>query len=160
MPQEYRVTIPDEVFAILEWTQDDLPAICVVNQALANFEPKVVFAWHLSIIVDCAELADNGMPTSDEKEILDQIGDYFDAHIKADGNALFLARITWNGTRQFLYRVYDPEVANALLMDVIDNQKNIRPFDFRMEHDQNWKYAKYFLKQWETGITETEPKRL
>ncbi len=156
MPEEYRVTIPDEVFAILEWSEDDLPAICVINQALANFEPKIVFAWHLSIIVDCAELADNGMPTSDETKILEQIGDHFDDHIKANGNALFLARITWNGTRQFLYRVYDPQIANAFLMDVIDNQENIRPFDFQMEHDQNWEHAKYFLKPWGTGTKEID----
>lgn len=150
MSEEYRVVIPDEVFAVLEWTEDDLPAICVVNQSLANFDPKIVFAWHLSIIVDCAELADNGMPTLDENAILDQIGDHFDENIKADGNALFLARITWNGTRQFLYRVYDPKVVNAFLTDIIQNDKHIRPFDFRMELDKDWEFANYYLKHWET----------
>ena len=44
MAEVYRVIIPDEVFGIIEWTKDDLPAICVVNQSLANFEPKIVFA--------------------------------------------------------------------------------------------------------------------
>ncbi|HRA89139.1 MAG TPA: hypothetical protein PK992_13740 [Planctomycetaceae bacterium] len=41
---EYRVVIPDEVFAAVEWQDKGLPAICAVNQSLANFEPKAVFA--------------------------------------------------------------------------------------------------------------------
>jgi hypothetical protein len=116
----YEVVIPYEVYAVLEWQEDDLPAVCIVNQSLAAFEPKIVFAWHLSIIVECADLAENGMPTNVEVSVLDRFGDEFDENLKADGNALFLARITWNGTRQFLYRVYDPEVANRYLTDLIE----------------------------------------
>ncbi len=147
---EYKVVIPDEVYAILEWQRNDLPAICVVNQALANFEPKVVFSWRLSIIVDCVELAKRGMPTPEERGVLDQLGKQFDAHFKADGNALFLARITWSGTRQFLYRVYDPEVANRYLTAIIEDETNARPFEFRMEHDETWEYARHLLSHWES----------
>jgi Family of unknown function (DUF695) len=147
---EYEVVIPDEVFAILQWQRDDLPAFCVVNQSLAAFEPKTVFAWHLSIIVECVDLAENGMPTNDELSVLDRFGDDLDESLKADGNALFLARITWNGTRRFLYRVYDPEVANRYLTDLIEEDSSPREFDFRMEHDEAWLNAKYFLSHWDT----------
>jgi hypothetical protein len=143
----YRVVIPEEVFAILEWQDEGLPAICVVNQALANFEPKVVFGWHLSIILTCEQLAENGMPTQDEKKMLDQFGDDLDRHLKADGNAVFLARVTWNGTRQLVYRVYDPDVANEYLMRIINEENQVREFDFQMEHDDTWKFAMYFLSQ-------------
>jgi hypothetical protein len=145
---EYRVVIPDEVFAILEWQDEGLPAICVVNQSLANFEPKVVFGWHLSIILTCQHLADKGMPTHEEQQILDQFGADLDQHLKANGNALFLARITWNGTRQLLYRVYDPEFANLYLTGIIEAESQVREFDFRMEHDEAWNYAKYYLSHW------------
>jgi hypothetical protein len=146
---EYRVVIPEEVFGILQWEEEGLPAICVVNQALANFEPKVVFGWHLSMIIDSQEDAGNGMPMPHEKEVLDHFGDDLDKHLKANGTALFLARITWNGTRQLLYRVYDPEAANDYLMGIIKAKSQMRPFEFRMEHDEAWKYARYFLKHWE-----------
>lgn len=147
---EYRVVIPDEVFAILQWEDEGLPAICVVNQSLANFEPKVVFGWHLSIILSCDQLNDNGMPTSDEVQVLDRFGDELGDHLKADGNAVFLARITWNGTRQLLYRVYDPDVANEYLMGLIDAGCHLREFDFRMEHDEAWEFGKYYLSHWES----------
>ncbi len=146
---QYRVVIPEERFALFEWEDEGLPAICSVNQSLANFEWKIVFAWHLSIIVELEELASNGMPTMSEKSVVDEIGKHFDAHLKENGNALFLARITWNGTRQFLYRVYDPDVANAFLMDIVDNEREVRPFDFRMEQDEDWKLAEWYLQNWE-----------
>jgi len=85
----------------------------------------------LSIIVEFADLAENGMPTSDEHDIVGRIGKHFDENLKADGNALFLARITWNGMRQFLYRIYDPEIANAFLTDIVDNNKEVRPFELQ-----------------------------
>lgn len=151
MAEEYRVEIPEEVFAALEWQDEGLPAICMVNQSLANFEPKVVFAWHLSIIVELADLAENGMPSSEENDLVGQIGNHFDESLKIDGNALFLARTTWNGTRQFLYRVYNPETANAFLMDIVDNDKQVRPFDFKMEYDGEWKLAEWYLQHWQTG---------
>ncbi len=124
-------------------------AICAINQSLANFDSKIVFGWHLSIIVECAQLAGNGMPTSDEKAVIDNIGRHFDLHLKTDGNALFLARTTWNGTRQFLYRVYNPEIANAFLMGIVDNGREVRPLDFKMEHDPDWNLAKRYLRNWE-----------
>jgi Family of unknown function (DUF695) len=145
---EYEVVIPDEVYAVLQWQRDDLPAVCVVNQALAPFEPKAVFAWHLSIIVECVELAEHGMPTSEELIVMDRIGDEFDEGLKAGGNSLFLARITWAGTRQYLYRVYDPEVANRYLMDLIESGPTVREFEFRMEHDEAWEHASYYLSHW------------
>jgi hypothetical protein len=147
---QYRVIIPDEQFAILEWQEDGLPAICVVNQSIANFEPKVVFGWHLSIGLDCEELADNGMPTQQERQVLDRIGEQLDGNLKANGNALFLARIPWNGRRQLVYRVHKPEVANQYLVAMIDGRSQVREFAFQMEHDQTWKYATYYLSRWET----------
>ena len=146
---EYRVDIPDEVFAILEWQDECLPAICVVNQALANFEPKVVFRWHLSILLTCEQLAANGMPTQVERDTLDLFGDDLGRQLMADCNALFLARITWNGTQQLLYRVYDPEVASGYLTGIIQEQTQRREFDFRMERDDTWALAKYYVSHWE-----------
>jgi hypothetical protein len=149
MSEEFKVVIPKEVFAALQWQDDGKPAICAVNQALANFEPKIVFSYHLSILTELSEVNDNGMPTPAEHELFRQINEHFDANIKADGNALFLARITWNGTCELIYRVYDPEVANAFLMDIVENDKQVRPFSFKMEQDREWELADWFLQHWQ-----------
>ena len=101
--KEFKVLIPTEHYSILNFKQNDLPGVAVVNTSLRAFEPKEVFAWHLSIMLELQDLGDNGMPTASEVEVVDNFGDFLDDKIKGEDkdkpNALFLARITWNATR-------------------------------------------------------------
>ena len=46
-------------------------------------------------------------------------------------------------------RIYDPDVANEYLMGIINEETQVREFDFRMKHDETWEFAKYYLSQWE-----------
>ncbi len=135
-----------------------MPGIAVVNEALRAFEPKVVFAWHLSIMLQFEDLVLNGMPSRSERELVDSWGELVDTVVKGEDpekpNAIFLARITWNATRELIYRVYDPEAVNQYLANVIDSKSYPRNFDYRMEHDANWDLAKWHLS---TGIRPTEP---
>ncbi len=146
---EYRVIIPDEHYQIVEFRQEDLPGIGVINKALCNFEPKVVFAWHLSLMIEFESLVANGMPSAEEREVVDAFGDALDAIFKGDDpekpNALFLARITWNKTRELIYRVYDPEPCHQYLTRVINEKTSPRPFEYRIDNDPEWKLAKWHL---------------
>lgn len=146
---DYRVIIPEEHHRIIEFRQEDLPGIGVINQALWDFEPKVVFAWHLSLMIEFESLADNGMPSTEEREVVDSFGDSLDAIFKGDDpdkpNALFLARITWNKTRELIYRVYEPEPCHQYLTRVINEESSPRQFNYRIENDPEWKLAKWHL---------------
>jgi hypothetical protein len=147
--EEFRVVIPEERFRILEFNQESLPGIAVVNESLLTFEPKQVFAWHLSIMIQFEDLILNGMPSEEEREIIDAWGDLVDDTVKGDEtdkpNALFLSRITWNGSRELIYRVYEPEPVAQYLVNVIDTKSYPRNFDYRMEHDPEWELAKWHL---------------
>ena len=146
---EYHVIIPKESYSILEFRQNSLPGIAVVNTALRDFEPRVVFAWHLSLLLSLEDLIENGMPSRQEREVIDRFGDVLDSSIKGDDpdkpNALFLARITWNATRELIWRVFDPEAANGYLRSIIDANFAPRHFDYRMEHDADWRMAEWHL---------------
>jgi hypothetical protein len=146
---ELRVVIPDESFAILEFIQNDLPGIAVVNSALREFEPKVVFSWHLSLMLEFRQLIERGMPSRDEREVVDRWGDELNVAIKGvdteKPNALFLARITWNATRELIWRVYDPEPVHEYLQRTIKPDAFPRQFDYRMDHDPEWKMAEWHL---------------
>lgn len=150
---DFKVIIPDEFYSLLNFEQDDLPGVAVVNTALKEFEPKIVFAWHLSIMIDLDDLIDNGMPSKSEVEVIDNYGDYLDNEIKGKDkerpNALFLARITWNKTRELIWRVYDPEVSNSFLQGIITANSYPRQFDYRIDPDDNWELAKWHLTDWE-----------
>src|SRR4051794_8165420 len=98
--EEYHVLIPEEAYRLVDFRQKDLPRVAVINDALVAFEPKAVFAWHLSVIIDCEDLVLNGMPSTAEQKVIDEYGDALDAVFKGPNpekpNSLFLARITWN----------------------------------------------------------------
>lgn len=41
---DYKVLIPDESYSVLNFKQDNFPGVAVVNNALWEFEPKLVFS--------------------------------------------------------------------------------------------------------------------
>lgn len=149
--KEYRVIIPDEKPRIIEFIQENFPGIAYVNRSLEDFQPKEVFPWHLSIMLDIQDIVKNGMPSKNERELLDEYGEILDRNIKGQDkdkpNALFLARITWNKTRELIWRVYDPGIANNYLQQVISDNSSPRPFDYRIDPDEDWKLAEWHLKR-------------
>ena len=153
--EEFKVIIPDEMYTIVEYKRDNLPAIMVINSALIDFEPKEVFLWNLSILIQFNELADNGMPAKNETDLIESFENYLFDNLKGDKkkpNALFFARITWNGTREIIYQVYDPEIANNLLQNIINDKKYPREFDYRMEADEEWKLNKVYVDLFNNGV--------
>ncbi|WP_242929360.1 DUF695 domain-containing protein [Pontibacter vulgaris] len=150
--KKFKVIIPEEEYSILEFEQEDLPGVAVINSALRDFEPKQVFSWHLSIMLELEDLAENGMPSPQEQEIVDEFGDKLDALIKGPNkekpNALFLARITWNETRELIWRVFDPEIANNDIQQIIKGGNTPRQFDYRMDDDEDWKMTEWHLKEY------------
>ena len=148
--KEFRVIIPKEHYQILNFKTDELPGVAVVNKNLADFEPKTVFSWHCSVMLECEELIENGMPSKAEVKILDEFGDFLDDKIKGTDkekpNGLFLARITWNKTRELIWRIFDPEITNDFLSDLIERKDHLRHFDFRIDSDDEWKLTEWHLK--------------
>ena len=147
--KEFRVIIPEERYQIVKFRQDSLPGVMVLNRSLNKFEPKEVFEWHLSIMIMLQDLIENGMPSASEREILDPYGDYLDAVVKGDDldkpNALFLARITWNKTRELIYRIHDPKPTAGFLEAHITEKAYPRKFDYRVDHDPEWKLTAWHL---------------
>ncbi len=72
---EVRIELPEESYTLLDWKEENLPCIGVLNTGLKYFEHKNIFSWHLSVIIDFEELIDNGMPSIEEREIVDPFGD-------------------------------------------------------------------------------------
>jgi hypothetical protein len=140
-----RLKLPEPHYTLFNATRDGLPEVISVNDALLSFERIDIFRWHLQISIDAIELADNGMPTERESTALFEFGDRFEAGLEGD-NALFLARSTWNGMRTLYFRVYDPEVANEFLQQVLAEEPATRPWDFRMHDDPEWTEAGYIFQ--------------
>lgn len=148
MSNEVQVVLPNERYTLVEYELEAKPAVATVNAALVDFPHREIFRWHLSIIVSLGDVDEDGMPSASEREVVDPFGDELDEKLKAPPelpNALFLARMTWNGTRQLLYRLYDPERANEVLKSIVEAGSHPRSLDYRIEDDPEWRHAKWFL---------------
>jgi len=157
---EVRIVFPEEKFCLVDFRQDDMPGVAMINRGLARLEPRIVFQWHLSIMIQLSELVKNRMPSQAEREIVDPFGDMLDEHIKGDEkkpNGLFLARITWNATRELIWRVYDPKPVDAFLREIIAAKSHPREFDYRIDPDPEWKLAQWHLTAGEEPNKAPEP---
>jgi hypothetical protein len=136
---------PVSSYSIIEFLQRDLPGIAAVNTTLKEFDAKSAFSWHLSVLIHCVELTHNRLPSSDEQKVLYDFEDRLDRVIKGDDNALFLARVTHDARRELIWRVRDPAVPNSALQEIIRTKDHPRPIDYRMEEDQQWQKASWYL---------------
>lgn len=143
--EEYEVVIPEEQHGGFDFTQDEMPGMAVVNVALDGFEPKLVFAWHLSMLVDYKDLDDDEYPSPAEEEILGEFETSLDQQLKEDDNALFLARVSHAGQRELVWRIYDPKVAHEQLQSILSNKSHPRPFEYKIDHDEQWAETEWFL---------------
>ncbi|WP_439450054.1 DUF695 domain-containing protein [Stenotrophomonas sp. ATs4] len=132
---------PAPFYALINTTLGEAPAVVVVNTALRSFAGRDAFPWHLRIGIRCRELGDNGMPTPEELEVVTRLEGQLESSIGADGNAVFLARITARGERVLLYRVDDPEQANDRLQRLLAAPAQLREWAFQMEYDLDWALA-------------------
>ena len=141
------VSIPQASYALFEAKRDGMDAVIAVNQALLSFVHARFFPGFLTVTLNAKELTDNGMPAPSESELLAGIGDEIEnillgCQTKAGAqNALFLACITSNGTRQLLFYVHDPEITNSALQSLLRNRSWEREWSYRMENDSDWANA-------------------
>ena len=139
------IEYPEPLYSLVDTSYEGLPMVLVVNSALCRFEHKEVFPWGLSVIIVAEDLAENGMPTRDESEVLTRVGDEIASVVLEGHNGLFAARSTWNGERQLLFRVHSAERANSALQQLIALGTQARAWEFQMEHDPAWSGVRYYL---------------
>ena len=160
--QEYQVVIPQESFTLLEFEQKKSLGSAVINISLRGFEPKIVFGWHLSLVVDLEDVDEDNMPTDGERDVIDQFGKTLDMAILGPDpdkpNAVFLGQVLWNGTLELIWRVFEPDRVNEFLQSIVNEKgdRRPRPFEFQMEYDPEWKLCKWHLEDHPMAEDESE----
>lgn len=145
------IAIPEERHSVFEFRQRDLPGFATVNVALSDFAAREAFRWHLSVLIQCKELVENRLPSHDEQNLLYEFEDKLDLFIGADQNAIFFARVTHGGNREVIWRVREPEAANAFLRRILEMKRYPREFEYRMDDDPKWERAAWYLNAANSG---------
>ena len=141
------VTPPQERFVVLQAESDGLPELWIVNQALDAWPGRATFGWHLSLIIEMADVTEHGLPLPTEVEVLSALGEDIRSNLQADTNAVLLASVTGDGARQLVFRVRDPERANDYLQSLVGGDPQpARAMDYRMESDPSWALAENYLQ--------------
>lgn len=148
--EEVGVAIPEEVFSVVEcMSEDNKPAVAVVNTSLRDFKDRDVFGWTCSLTIEYKDLANNGMPSQEEYNLVVNWVTQLDSVIKGDPehpNALFLARETFDGMMDVYWQVYDPEPVHQYLQSIIQGGKYPREMEYKIEQDVKWKKVEWFLQ--------------
>ena len=140
--REKTVKIPEEKFTVVESSADGKPAVIVVNTSLKKFKHKKLYGWTCSLVIQYKDTVQNGMPTLDESNFVYEYLEELNTVIKGAAtqpNALFLARITWNGNCGVIWQVKDPNIVHEYLGGIIKDKKYPRELDYRIERDEKWK---------------------
>lgn len=113
-----------------------------------EIEPKIVFGWFLSIIVEYDKTVGYDMP---DKEDTVKMQDFFDRLSSAlaidpeHPNAVFMGRVTGDGHSQFMWYVNNPELADNYLQNLIKSKEYPLQFNYEMALDKEWKEAHFWL---------------
>jgi hypothetical protein len=151
MANTVAIELPEDHYTLFDTTRDELPEVIVVNDALLRFRHPDIFPWHLRVRIEARDLAENGMPTSDESKLLFEVGDRIETEVlggrtkNGARNALFLARSTWNELRELYFQVHDPEVTDTVLSRIV-KEDCARYWEYRMTHDAQWQEAGHIFR--------------
>ena len=141
------IRFPKDKYAVLT-SVDGLPGVAIVNSSMLKFKARDVFGWYLSVIIDYNDVAENGMPTNEESNVVLNYFDQLDAAIRGDEehpNAVFIARVTQNGMLHAIWQVNNPELTNQYLQGIINDKSNPRELEYIMEYDATWKESNVYL---------------
>jgi hypothetical protein len=145
------IDVPEPKYTLFDAKRSGKPEVVVVNEALLAFLHLDVFPWHLLVTLEATELVENGMPSQYESEVLFRIGDEIEAVVlggrteQGSNNALFLARSTWDGCRELMFQVHNPQVAHSALQALLQSREWERAWEYSMENDLEWANAAHLF---------------
>jgi hypothetical protein len=120
----------EQTYTVMVGSMDDLPLVANVIAVLPDEAKKRAIPWFLSVGTEFVQ--------GDEDDLiaLDEWQDIVEREI---GIVPFIAfgRITWNGHRELIYYIAEPEAPVERLKTLIDSETT-RPFGFQCEMDEEW----------------------
>ncbi|MFT7373519.1 MAG: hypothetical protein ACI9T9_002219 [Oleiphilaceae bacterium] len=144
-----KFVVPTPYYTVIQREDEGAQVYAAVNTPLAmlNGDQRKLFGWQLSLILDLETEDEQGLTLDPEVKVIEPFCQQVDSELRLNGNAIPLARITWKKTRELLFRVYNPAIADEQIKKLIDSESNPRPFSYSIDPDEKWKMADDYLSQ-------------
>ncbi len=146
--------IPKESFEIIEATDSEGKQVhLMINVTLRNIKNdnriKQAFGYCCTINFDYCDVDDNLIPTSEEFSIMLDYVRSIDKALKVNDdypNAILVAVVSYKGTCQVTWMLYNPLTAIKYLDDIITKGKPVREFEYDIQGDSKWGCIDWLLQ--------------
>ncbi len=136
---------PEDNFGILKLEIDNFLALASINQAYNNYPNKKFFPWFAQILFELQDKNDNGHPTNEEAEVLNDLEDKINIFFKENHVVHFIGRLTRNGYRNIFFYLDNPSFDQDKTNTFFDEISAIRPMDFYLKEDKKWNKVSAFI---------------
>ena len=128
---------PSPIFAVSSGERDGLPAVAVINTALADYEFCGEFPWLVELEIHANETVNRGMPSLEEVDQLNAIEERLQVELSEAGGH-FIARQTWNGRRMLDFYVADGPAARRRIEALVREGVFPRTVTVQSSDDRSW----------------------
>lgn len=137
---------PATNFGILQFDVDNEMAIASINIGYNNYPNKEFFPWCAQILFEILDKNENGHPTAEEAEVLNELEDKVEAFLKENHVVHFIGRLTRNGFRDIFYYLDNPDFDQSRTKKFFDGISAIRPVNLYLDEDSEWDKVAEFIK--------------
>lgn len=132
-------------FVLVQTQRESGCAVIVLNRQLMTLDHHQ-FPWQLTVTFDLHRMAQSQRTGAEKVDRLERLGEALSEGLTHDGNALFAGRVTWNGSRQLIFRLKDPDPAEKFLGMTRQASRWEDSFGYLLEPDPEWSAAQEFLQ--------------
>ncbi len=137
---------PENNFGILQLEIDDSLAIASINTAYNKYPNKKFFPWCAQVLFEISDKNENGHPTNEEAEVLNELEDKVEAFFKENHVVHFIGRLTRNGFRDIFYYLDKPNFDQNKTKIFFDEISAIRAVNFYLDEDSEWDKVAEFIE--------------
>ena len=132
---------PGENFAVRQVETEEVVGIVTVNQAYENYPNKKYFPWCAQLLLEYKDKNENGHPTDQEAEVLNEIEDKIENFLKEKHKVHFIGRVTRKDFRDLIYYIDQPRLDPEGTKIFFDEISSIRGVNFNLDEDPEWKFV-------------------
>ncbi|MGM0479835.1 MAG: DUF695 domain-containing protein [Bacteroidota bacterium] len=130
---------PGENFTVGQIETEEGIGFVNVNQAYDNYPNKKYFSWCAQLVIEFKDKNENGHPTDQEAEVLNELEDKIEGFLKEKHKVHFIGRVTRKDFRDLIYYIDQPRLDQERTRVFFDDISSIRGVNFDLDEDPEWK---------------------
>ena len=126
----------------LNSSTDSKASLSEINENAMDIAQKNDFRWYCEVTTWLEETTDDGLPTADERRVLDKLEEILDYIVKGpdldNPEGVYIGHGIGNGRMVSAWMVRDSEKVSEKFKAYIHADRYLRNFEFRIEEDPQW----------------------